>query len=125
MRHLEKDLKLFLLKKSPCISPYIYYSGIWGYVVISKYLHDLLIRDLGIRMIKKVDEAYLVDSNEFYTKILAKIYDLGGYVLTGFSIEPFSAYGFSRFSQAGSSRFPQTPSPPDQWSGYRESGVTN
>ncbi len=47
-------------------------------------------------MIKKVDEVYLVDSNEFYTKILSRIYDLGGYVLTGFSIEPFPAYGLFR-----------------------------
>jgi len=40
-------------------------------------------------MIKKVDEVYLVDSNEFYTKLLSRIYDLGGCVLTGFSIEPY------------------------------------
>ena len=84
-----KGFKTILIEEEPCISPYIYYSGIWGYVVISKNLHDLLIKDLGLRMIKKVDEVYLVDSNEFYTKILAKIYDLGGYVLTGFFIEPY------------------------------------
>ncbi|GEM_PF-2444368 len=85
----KRGFRTLLVEEEPCISPYLYYAGIWGYVVVSRDLHDLLVDELNLKMIKGVDEVYLVDSNELYAKILSRIYDLGGYVLTGYSIEPY------------------------------------
>ncbi len=82
-------MRVALVERYECITPYAYYGGLWGYVVSSRELAESFFREIRVNRIRLLDETVVIESMELYTRLLNAIYDNGGYVFLGFNVEPY------------------------------------
>ncbi len=85
----KNGLRVLIVEHNPGITPLAYYSGLWNYVVVRDDVKNYLEKEINLHGFYEVDNGYIVNSIELYTKYINRLIDEGVKIIVGHKVVPY------------------------------------